>query len=101
MRRLCISFETDPFYFSADFPQRVWFRIKGRLGGLWPPMTANAREIRDHRVIAFDDPDELRYWMKFLDASKDEFFEAVSEVGTSAQKVRVYLKAKARANGRD
>jgi hypothetical protein len=49
---------------------------------------------RDSREIDFDDPDEVRYWLKFLDTSRDELLAAVSAVGTSAQRVRDHLKAK-------
>ena len=53
----------------------------------------------DGRSIDFDDESEVRYWIKYLDTTKDELFAAVSAVGTSAQHVADYLAAKRAAQG--
>ncbi len=57
-------------------------------------MTGQHPELHDSREIDFDNPDEVRYWLKFLDTSRDELLAAVSAVGTSAQSVRDHLKSK-------
>ena len=49
---------------------------------------------RDARVIEFDDSDEIKYWVKFFDTSKDELMAAISAVGASAHDVKEYLKEK-------
>ncbi|MEP7068900.1 MAG: DUF3606 domain-containing protein [Usitatibacter sp.] len=51
-------------------------------------------KARDTRIIEFENPDEVKYWMKLLDTSKDELFAAISAVGNSAHDVSAYLKAK-------
>lgn len=55
----------------------------------------------DDRHIAFEDPRELPYWLKFLDTTKDELLAAISAVGTSAEAVKRHLRSKMeRANSR-
>ena len=56
----------------------------------------NGKHIKfmDGRVIDFDDENEIRYWIKYLDTTKDELFAAVSAVGASAQHVAEYLANK-------
>ena len=56
----------------------------------------NGKHVRfmDGRVIDFDDDNEIRYWIKYLDTTKDELFAAVSAVGASAQHVAQYLADK-------
>jgi hypothetical protein len=56
-------------------------------------MTGN-HKFTDGRSIDFDDENEVRYWIKYLDTTKDELFAAVSAVGASAQHVANYLIAK-------
>ena len=51
-------------------------------------------KARDTRIIEFENPGEVKYWMKLLDTSKDELFAAISAVGSSAHEVSAYLKAK-------
>jgi hypothetical protein len=51
-------------------------------------------KFMDGRVIDFDDENEIRYWIKYLDTTKDELFAAVSAVGASAQHVAQYLANK-------
>ena len=51
-------------------------------------------KARDTRIIEFENSDEVKYWMKLLDTSKDELFAAISAVGTSAHDVAEYLTAK-------
>jgi hypothetical protein len=55
-------------------------------------------KFMDGRSIDFDDENEVRYWIKYLDTSKDELFAAVSAVGASAQHVADYLSAKRNSN---
>ena len=57
-------------------------------------MSGKHTKFTDSRVIDFDDENEIRYWLKYLDTSKDELFAAVSAVGASAQHVAEYLAAK-------
>jgi hypothetical protein len=62
---------------------------------LWPGMTDDAKRAqRDHRLIELDDPDEIVYWLKYLDTSRDELMAAISAVGTSAQAVKDHLREK-------
>ena len=49
---------------------------------------------RDTRVIEFDNSDELKYWVKFFETSKDELLAAISAVGVSAHNVKAYLMEK-------
>lgn len=60
-------------------------------------MNGNNGKFRDGRSIDFDDDGEIRYWIKYLDTSKDELLAAVSAVGESAQRVKEYLEAKREA----
>jgi hypothetical protein len=45
----------------------------------------------DRRLIAMNEPYEVRDWCKALRCSKEELQRAVDTVGTSADKVREYL----------
>ena len=54
-------------------------------------------KFMDGRSIDFDDENEVRYWLKYLNTSKDELFAAVSAVGASAHRVAEYLSAKRQA----
>ena len=51
-------------------------------------------KFMDGRSIDFDDENEIRYWIKYLDTTKDELFAAVSAVGASARHVADYLTTK-------
>jgi hypothetical protein len=58
-------------------------------------MTDDAKKAQpDHRLIEFDDPNEIVYWLKYLDTSRDELMAAISAVGTSAQAVKDHLREK-------
>jgi hypothetical protein len=61
---------------------------------------SDKHRFMDGRSIDFDDENEIRYWIKYLDTTKDELFAAVSAVGASAQHVAEYLVTK-RSNQRD
>ena len=62
-------------------------------------MNGKNGKFRDGRSIDFEDDTEIRYWMKYLDTSKDELLAAVSAVGDSAQRVKEYLETKREALG--
>ena len=57
-----------------------------------------SEKSRDGRVIEFEDSDEIKYWVKFFDTSRDELMAAISAVGTSAHDVKKYLKEKFAGN---
>jgi hypothetical protein len=58
-------------------------------------MNENDKNARhDPRLIEFDDPNEVAYWLKFLDTTRDELLAAISAVGTSAQAVKEHLREK-------
>jgi hypothetical protein len=62
-------------------------------------MTDDIRKLQpDARTIEFDDPNELAYWVKYLDTSKDELLAAISVVGTTAQAVKDHLREKRERN---
>lgn len=46
----------------------------------------------DGRLIALEQPYEVRDWCKALRCTKEELHDAVKAVGHSAEKVREYLK---------
>jgi hypothetical protein len=46
----------------------------------------------DGRLIALEQPYEVRDWCKALHCTKEELHDAVRAVGHSAEKVREYLK---------
>jgi hypothetical protein len=48
----------------------------------------------DVRAVEFDDPNEIAYWIKFFDTTRDELYAAISVVGTSAQAIKDHLHAK-------
>ena len=52
----------------------------------------------DGRFIEFEDPNELAYWVKYLDTTKDELLAAISVVGMSAQAVKDHLREKRQRN---
>jgi hypothetical protein len=52
------------------------------------------QRTRDTRVIEFDDPDELKYWVKYFETSHDELLAAISAVGQAAHDVKGYLTEK-------
>lgn len=60
-------------------------------------MSGKNGKFRDGRSIDFDDDSEIRYWIKYLDTTKDELFSALSAVGASAQRVKDYLDSKREA----
>lgn len=47
----------------------------------------------DNRLIALEDPNEVRYWTQAMGISEAELHEAVTAVGNSAQKVREYIES--------
>jgi hypothetical protein len=57
-------------------------------------MSGKHTKFTDGRTIDFDDETEVRYWIKYLDTTKDELFAAVSAVGASAQRVAEHLDEK-------
>jgi hypothetical protein len=57
-------------------------------------MNGKPIKFMDGRSIDFEDENEIRYWIKYLDTTKDELFAAVSAVGASAQHVSDYLTQK-------
>ncbi len=48
----------------------------------------------DRKLIALDEPHEVRSWTDSLGVTADELREAVKAVGNSAEAVRAYLKKK-------
>jgi Protein of unknown function (DUF3606) len=46
----------------------------------------------DNKRIDIHDPNEVRHWTKSLGVTAEQLKEAVTRVGTSAQKVRDSLK---------
>ena len=48
----------------------------------------------DRKLIALDEPHEVRSWCESLSCTGDELKAAVQAVGHSADKVREYLKSK-------
>jgi hypothetical protein len=56
--------------------------------------TAVTERTPDLRIIELEDPDELKYWVKFFETSRDELLAAISAVGTSAHDVKRYLDEK-------
>jgi len=48
----------------------------------------------DRKLIAMDEPHEVRSWTESLRVTADELREAVKAVGNSAEAVRAYLKKK-------
>ena len=47
---------------------------------------------QDRKLIALNEPYEVRDWCKALGCSKEELEQAVKAVGNSAAKVREHLK---------
>jgi hypothetical protein len=52
------------------------------------------RGAPDNQRIDTNDANELRNWSKSLGATPDQIKDAVNKVGTSADKVRQYLRGK-------
>lgn len=48
----------------------------------------------DRKLIALEEPHEVRSWTEALKVSEQKLREAVKAVGHSAEKVREYLKRK-------
>jgi hypothetical protein len=48
----------------------------------------------DRKLIALDEPHEVRSWTEALGITEKELQAAVAEVGNSAEKVREHLKKK-------
>ncbi len=53
-----------------------------------------AKTALDRKLIAMNQPYELRDWCKLFGCSKDELTRAVKAVGNSAEKVRAFLQQK-------
>ena len=53
---------------------------------------ARPRNAQDERMIELNDPIELAYWTKWLDASEASLREAVAAVGPMARSVKAYLQ---------
>jgi Protein of unknown function (DUF3606) len=70
-----------------EFAMRIFPGIRFRV-------RKNESRQPDERSIGLDDPMEISYWVKFLDTTRDELLAAISAVGTSAEEVRRYLRAK-------
>ncbi len=49
---------------------------------------------QDQKRINIQEPYEVQYWTRVLGVSRDQLRIAVEAVGTSAEKVREYLKGK-------
>ena len=47
----------------------------------------------DRKRIDMNDPDEVRHWTESLGVGKEELARAVKFAGTSADKVREFLRA--------
>ncbi len=56
------------------------------------PDNKKIRQPLDNKRIDINDPKEVHNWCNSLDCSEVELKEAVKSVGTSAEKVREYLK---------
>ncbi|HUQ27812.1 MAG TPA: DUF3606 domain-containing protein [Usitatibacter sp.] len=52
------------------------------------------RGAPDRDRIDINDPDEVRNWTQSLGVSKEELQKAVEAAGTTASKVREYLKSR-------
>lgn len=46
----------------------------------------------DNKRIDKNDPSEVRNWCKSFNCTKQELFDAIDAVGTSAKRVKEYLK---------
>lgn len=57
-------------------------------------MSGRDRQFWDARDIALESDHEVNYWLKYLNTTRDELYAAVSAVGVSAEKVKLYLAAK-------
>lgn len=57
-----------------------------------PHQADNSFKDGDPRLIDINSPAERAFWLKVLDTSEHELMNAVDAVGTSAQKVREYLR---------
>jgi hypothetical protein len=56
------------------------------------PDDKKIRQPLDNKRIDINDPQEVRNWCKSLGCTEAELKRAVNAVGTSAKKVREYLK---------
>ena len=56
------------------------------------PDDKTKRHPEDGERIDIHDPQEVRNWCKSLGCSEDQLKQAVDAVGTSAEKVRIYLE---------
>ena len=52
----------------------------------------HAQSFADRKHIALDETNEVMYWTQALGVSRKLLEEAVRAVGTSAEKVRLYLR---------
>ena len=51
----------------------------------------------DRKLVALNEPHEIRSWMAFFGCTEVQLRAAVQEVGNSADKVRSYLAARQKA----
>jgi hypothetical protein len=56
-------------------------------------MLDSQRGSPDDQFINVDDCDELRHWAKVLQLTPDDLKAAVFRLGTSAEKIRKYLRS--------
>ena len=56
------------------------------------PDDKKTRNSPDNKRIDVNDSDEMRNWTKSLGVTEEQLREAVTRVGTSAEKVREHLR---------